>query len=224
MRMRTLLPVATVATGVSLTPWATPTARADQFEATIAVRPMGGYARIAEAGTDVPATVHSAGLAGGLSWGVRNWLDLGGELAASTLGEATYDSAMVLVDNSPMAGPLRRMTRTAQLRGVATLRLGVAWVPTVQLALGAGARQRSSALLRGESVWGETIYVPDGHEAGITLDLVAAVRVGLERRLTPRWTVGVSVGASQAFGIGTPDLQFADASFTLARVWYPGWQ
>ncbi len=200
-----------------------PAARADRFEAAIAVRPTGGYARVAEAGADVPATVRSAGLAGGLSWGVRNWLDLGGELAASALGEATYDRAMVTVDDSPMAGPLRRMTRTAQLRGVATLRLGVAWVPTVQLAIGAGARQRSSALLRGRSVQGETIYVPDGQEAGVTLDLVAAVRVGIEHRLTPSWTVGLSVGASQAFGIGTPDLQLAEASFTLARVWYPGW-
>jgi hypothetical protein len=218
MRTRHLL-----AAGAALMLGLVPMARADRFEATIAIRPTSGYARVAEAGTDVPATVRSAGLAGGLSWGVRNWLDLGGELAASALGEASYDRAMVTVDASPMAGPLRRMTRTAQLRGVATLRAGVAWVPTVQLALGAGARQRSSALLRGESVQGETIYVPDGQEAGVTLDLVAAVRVGLEHRLTPRWTVGVSVGASQAFGIGTPDLQLADAAFTLARVWYPGW-
>jgi hypothetical protein len=193
-------------------------ARADRYEATISVRPTGGYARIAETGADAPAVVRSAGIAGGLGWGVRNWLDLGGEL-----GEATYDRAMVLVDHSPMAGPLRRMTRTAQLRGVATLRLGVAWVPTVQLALGAGARQRTSALLRGQSVWGEKIYVPDGLEAGVTLDLVAAVRVGLEHRLTPRWTLGLSVGASHAFGVGAPDLQLADASFTLARAWYPGW-
>jgi hypothetical protein len=200
-----------------------PAARADRFEAAIAVRPTGGYARVGEAGTDVPATVRSAGLAAGLSWGVRNWLDLGGELAASALGEATYARAMVTVDDSPMAGPLERMTRIAQLRGVATLRLGVAWVPTVQLAVGAGARWRSSGLLRGQSVRGETIYVPDGQEAALTLDLVASVRVGLERRLTPSWTVGLSVGASQAFGLGAPDLQLVEASFTLARVWYPGW-
>ncbi len=57
----------------------------------------------------------------------------------------------------------------------------------------------------------------------MTLDLVAAVRVGIEHRLTPSWAVGLSVGASQAFGIGAPDLQLADASFTLARVWYPHW-
>lgn len=199
------------------------TARADRFEATIAVRPTGGYARVAETGAGALATVPSTGLAGGLSWGVRNWLDLGGELAASALGEATYDRATVLVDNSPMAGPLKRRTRLAQLRGVATLRLGVALVPTVQLAIGAGARQRSSAVLRGGSVSGDRLYVPDGEEAAVTLDVVAAVRVGLEHRLTPSWTVGLSVGAAQAFGLGAPDLQLADASVTVARVWYPGW-
>jgi hypothetical protein len=211
------------AAGVALLLCAASDARADRYEATIAIRPTGGYARVAETGADAPALVRSAGLAGGVSWGVRNWLDLGGELAASALGEATYDRAMTLVDDSPMAGPLRRMTRLSQLRGVATLRLGVAWVPTVQLALGAGVRHRSSALLRGESVRGETTYVPDGLEAGVTLDLVAGVRVGLEHRLTPRWTIGLSVGASHAFGVGAPDLQLADASFTLARAWYPGW-
>jgi len=219
--MRTRRPLAACVALAAL--WPTATARADRFEATIAVRPTGGIARVAEAGTDARVTVPSAGLAGGLSWGVRNWLDLGGELGASALGEATYDRAMLLVDDSPMAGPLKRMTRIAQLRGVATLRLGVAWVPTVQLAIGAGARRRSSALLRGQSAQGETSYVPDGQEAAVTLDLVTAVRVGLEHRLTPSWTVGLSVGASQAFGVGAPDLQLADASFTLARAWYPGW-
>jgi hypothetical protein len=204
-------------------PWAAPAARADRYEATIAVRPTGGYADIAEAGTDVRARVRTAGLAGGMSWGVRNWLDLGGEFAASALGEATYDRTMLLVDDSPMTGPLKRRTRIAQLRGVATLRLGVAWVPTIQLAIGAGARLQSSALLRGQSVRGETIYVPDGLEAGVALDLVTAVRVGLEHRLTPSWTVGLSVGASRAFGIGASALQLADASLTLARVWYPNW-
>jgi hypothetical protein len=38
-----------------------------------------------------------------------------------------------------MAGPLKRRTQIAQFRDFATLRLGVAWVPTLQLAIGAGA-------------------------------------------------------------------------------------
>ena len=198
-------------------------ASADRYEATLSVRPTGGVAEMREDGTDERPVVSSAGLAAGLSWGLRNWLDLGAELAAGTLGEATYDRVLALVDDNPMEGPLRRGTRFAHLRGVATLRLGVAWVPTVQLALGAGARHRSSALLRGQSVWGETIYIPDGQAEAVTIDLVAGVRVGLEHRLTPGWTVGASVGASHALGLGTPDLRVAEASLVLSRVWYPNW-
>lgn len=76
-----------------------------------------------------------------MSWrrGVRNWLDLGGALVVTSLGEAFYDRAMLTVDAAPMAGPLKRMSRVSQLRGVATLRVGVAWVPTLQLAIGPGA-------------------------------------------------------------------------------------
>jgi hypothetical protein len=33
------------------------------------------------------------GLWPGLNWGVRNWLDLGGELAITSLGEAFYERA-----------------------------------------------------------------------------------------------------------------------------------
>jgi hypothetical protein len=214
---------ALLAACAALAPWAALTARADRYEATISVRPIRGHADIAEAGTAVQDRVRATGFAGGLSWGVRNWLDLGGELAASRFGEARYDRVMALVDDSPMAGPLKRRSQVAQLRGVATLRLGVAWVPTLQLALGLGARQQTSALLRGWSVKGETIYVPDGLEAGFKLDLVAAVRVGFEHRFTPSWTVGVSAGTSQAIGIGTADIRITDASVSVARVWYPNW-
>lgn len=214
---------ALLAACAALAPWAATNARADRYETTIAVRPVRGHADVAEAGTAVQDRVRANGFAGGLSWGARNWLDLGGELVAVRLGEATYDRVMALVDDSPMAGPLKRRSQIAQLRGVATLRLGVAWVPTLQLALGVGARQQTSALLRGWSVKGETIYVPDGLEAGFKLDLVTAVRVGFEHRFTEHWTAGISAGASRTIGIGAADIQITDASLSVARVWYPNW-
>jgi hypothetical protein len=214
---------ALLAACAALAPWAASTARADRYEATIAVRPVRGHADVAEAGTAVRDRVRANGFAGGLSWGVRNWLDLGGELVASRFGEARYDRVMALVDDSPMTGPLKRRSQIAQLRGVATLRLGVAWVPTLQLALGVGARQQTSALLCGWSVKGETIYVPDGLEAGFKLDFVAAVRVGFEHRFTEHWTVGISAGASRTIGIGAADIQITDTALSVARVWYPLW-
>jgi hypothetical protein len=133
---------------VALAAWLPPRARADRYEASIAVRPGGQLARIADRGTGARATVPGAGLAGGPSWGVRNWLDLGGELAASFFAEARYELATLPVGANPRTGRLSRRTRIVQLRGLATLRLGVGWIPTIQLLAGAGARQRSAARLQ----------------------------------------------------------------------------
>jgi hypothetical protein len=200
-----------------------PPARADRHEASIAVRPTGQLAWIAERGADAAAMVPGAGLTGGLHVGVRNWLDLGGELAAGAFGGATYASATLPIDGNPRTGVLSRHTRTLQLRGVATLRLGVGWVPTIQLAAGAGARQRSAAQLRTRSSGAELVLVPDGEDAKLALDLVAALRVGLDRRLTRRWTIGASVGAARCLGVGTPDIQLADATLSISYNWYHLW-
>lgn len=195
-------------------------ASADRYEATLTARPSAQLARFADSGTDDRAEVVGAGLSAGLTWGVRNWLDLGGELTASAYENASHDAASVMVGGNPRTGALTRTTRLAQLRGLATLRLGVAWVPTVQLALGSGGRFRSAARLRGE---GAAVLDPDGEDAELSADLVAGFRLGLEHRVTPRWTIGASVGASYCFGIGAPDLQTVDAAISVAYVWYPLW-
>lgn len=196
------------------------TAHADRYEASVTARPTGQLARLSDSGTDQRAVVAGAGFSAGLTWGVRNWLDLGGELSASTFAQATHDGATLEVIDNPRTGALTRMTRLAQLRGVATVRLGVAWVPTIQLALGSGGRFRSAARLRGE---GDIVHDPDGEDAELRADLVAGLRLGLEHRVTPHWTIGASAGASYCFGIGAPDLQTVDAAISFAYVWYPLW-
>lgn len=207
--------------GAALVPtWAQP-AHADRYELTIGIRPTRGTARIDESGTDERAEVRSRGLAGGASWGVRDWLDLGGELVVADFDEASYRMATLPVSVNPLSGPLKRSSRHAQLRGVATLRLGVAWVPFVQLALGAGARHRFTALLYGPTSQGERWLIPDGQRQEVTIDLVAGVRAGLERRLTPHWTAGVSAAAAQSIGLFTPDLQTTDVTLSLSYTWYP---
>ena len=110
-----------------------------------------------------------------------------------------------------------------QLRGLATLRLGVHWAPTIQLAAGVGARQRSAARLRTEVSQMQLVLVPDGEDAEVTLDLVAALRIGLERRLNRRWTLGASVGAAHCLGIGAPDMQSADVTISISYNWYHLW-
>ncbi len=204
-----------------LAAWLAAPARADRHEATIALRPSGQVARIADRGTDERVIVPGAGFAGGVSWGVRNWLDVGGELAAGSFGEATYELATLPVGTNPRSGRLSRRTRTAQLRALATVRLGVGWVPTIQLAVGAGARQRSAAELRGQVSQMELLLDPDGEDREVTVDLVTGVRLGLDHRLTRNWTIGASVGAAHCFGFGAPDLQLADATISVAYTWYP---
>lgn len=198
-----------------------PPARADRDELTLVLRPTRGEARIWEAGTDERVQVRGRGIAGGVSLGVRDWLDLGGELVANYFDEASYQMATLPVSVNPRSGPLRRISRVAQLRGVATLRVGVGWVPFLQLALGAGARHRTTALLYAPTAQGMRWLIPDGQREEISLDLVAGARAGLERRLTVHWTAGVSAAVSHSLGVFRPDLQTADVTASLSYTWYP---
>lgn len=194
-------------------------ARADRYEATLRVQSQGVVARVDEDGARAPVLVAGGGLSAGLSWGVRNWLDIGGELVGVGLTQARYDNATAQVFFMDTTGTLSRTSRLAQMRGVATLRLGVGWVPTLQAVVGVGARQRSAARF----TYGSEIVVPDGAGSEITVDAIAGVRLGLDRRVTRRWTFGISAGVSAGIGVGAPSLQMFDAGVALAYTWYPLW-
>lgn len=194
-------------------------ARADRYEATVSVRPEGGLARVDDSGARAPVVVGGGGASVDVSWGARNWLDVGGELAALTLAEARYEGATVDVSGYSQMGELSRTTRLAQLRGAATLRLGVGWVPTVRVVAGAGVRQRSAARL----AMGSSIVVPDGEGAELAFDAVVGVRLGLDHRLTRRWSIGLSAGATVCIGIAAPSMQILDGGVSLAYTWYPLW-
>lgn len=194
-------------------------AAADRYEASFTVRPTGALARIDDDGVAAPAVVAGGGGAVALSYGLRNWLDLGGELAAIATTRARYDSAIVEVGGSPTTGTLTRTTRVVQARVGATLRLGVAWVPTLHLAVGVGGRQRTAPTLE---VSGDTV-APDDPGPGFVLDLLATIRIGLDHRLTRRWTIGVAAGATEGLGINAPSLQLVEADLHLVYTWYPLW-
>lgn len=201
--------------------WTSPRlAHADRYEATLAIRPTKGSAVISEGGTDERVEVQSRGVAASATLGVRNWLDLGAEIVASNFDEASYQWATMPVKADPLSGPLRRTTNIRQLRGVATLRLGVFWVPFVQLALGLGARFRSPALLYIPTAQGERWVISDD-DREVTLDLVTGARAGLERRLTIHWTAGISAAVAQSFGVFRPDLRTSDIMISLSYSWYP---
>ena len=98
---------------------------------------------------------------------------------------------------------------------------GVAWVPFVQLALGFGARYRTTALLHSPTAQGDRWLIPDGQREAVSLDVVAGLRAGLERRLTVHWTAGVSVAVAHSFGVFRPDLHTSDVTISLSYSWYP---
>jgi hypothetical protein len=198
-------------------------AYADRYEATLSLRPTWGSARIWEAGTDARADVRTRGAAASASLGVRDWLDLGGEFVMDYLDEASYPMATLPIKARPLTGPVKRISNTAQLRGIATFRFGIRWVPFVRLALGLGARYRTTALLWGPTTQGYRWLIPDDQTEEVTLDIVTGVRVGLERRLTVRWTAGVSAAVAHALGVYRPDLQTSDVTLSLSYSWYPLW-
>lgn len=92
-------------------------------------------------------------------------------------------------------------------------------MPTIRVVIGAGVRQRSAAHL----AVGQSIVVPDGEGVALALDAVVGVRFGLDHRLTRRWSLGLSAGATAYIGIGAPDLQVFDVGLALAYTWYPLW-
>lgn len=197
-------------------------ARADRFEATIAVRPVRGSAELWETGTDERVKVDGRGIAASMSYGVRDWLDLGGEIVASNFDEAAYQWATVPISGDPLSGPLKRTTNIRQLRATATLHYGVFWVPYVQASLGLGARFRSAAVMYVPTEVDERWLITDQHRE-VSLDVVTGIRAGLERRLTIHWTAGISAAKTYSFGVFRPDLRTAEWMLSLSYSWYPLW-
>lgn len=172
-----------------------------------------GSAIVRDEGASEPDTVGSRGLAVSASLGVRHWLDLGFEIGATYLDEAGYRWGTLPIGAEMTSGSLRRNTNTAQLRTLATLRLGDLWMPMVQLAFGAGVRFRSAASMFVSTEQGPHWLPADGGDE-VSLDLVTGLRAGIERRVTLHWTAGLTAATVRAFGIGAPDLRSSE--FTLA--------
>jgi hypothetical protein len=202
-------------------------AAADRYEATLTIRPIAAIGRVTEdvggnlPGAPVVASAYGGGGEVGLAYGLRNWLDVGGELVAAGFTQATYASSTVAVEGNDTMGRLTRKARFAQLRAGATFRFGVSWVPTVHFGLGIGARVPSAATLRYEGQGRTFELVPDGMSAAVSMDVVANVRIGLEHRFDPRWSVGVGAAAMHAIGVREPPLDVISAGVSLSYTWYP---
>lgn len=167
------------------------------------------------------ATAYSGGGEFEVAYGLRNWIDLDGELVASGFGQASYTGAQVLLGGSPTTGHLVRTTRLGQLRLGATLRTGVTWVATLHLGLGVGGRERTEGQLMSSSDGHVIGITPDGLGAGVAADAAAVIRLGVERRIDRRWSVGVSGEAVHMVGIGAPPIDGVSAGISVSYTWYP---
>ena len=152
-------------------------ARADRYEAAISVQPQGGLAWVREEGASESARVPGGGASLRMGYGLRDWLAVDGELGLATLGDARFDEVEVSIGGAPSSPQsLTRTTQSARFLLGANLRIGVAWIPTFTLGLGAQLRRRSDGNVSGSEL------VPVGREGGVSVDPVFAVRAGLERR------------------------------------------
>lgn len=192
------------------------TARADRREAQWSARPLAGVAELQEDGASTQRTL-VGGLSLGLSYGVSNGLDIGGELMVLATATTTFMDMAIIDGGAPYRGPLTRSADSALLLLGPTWRLGVSWVPVISLEAGGGARYRSAGTFT------DTHITLDEKQAGMVLDLAACARVGIEHRMTRRLTIGLYASALASWGPSAPFLPVASASFGFSYVHYPLW-
>jgi hypothetical protein len=196
-------------------------AAADEYEASLRLDAEGGVARLAEPGATSTARVPAAGLAVGASYGLSNLVALEVEAGAGTYGRATYDGMVVAIGGTPQpAGTLARTTRYARATAGATLRFGVAVVPTLGVAAGVGVRLRGGAAFTNDAV---TAIAPDDPGGGAEVDLLVAARAGLDVRLGARWVAGATAQLLHAVPLGAPAADAVTVQLHAAYYWYPRW-
>lgn len=190
-------------------------ARADEYETAIKAQLTGGLARLAEDGATAD-TVPAAGFAAQVSYGLRNWIDLDATVAGNALGTAHFNLTEYRVAGTRMEdGTVARNARAVRLTAGATVRGGVAWIPTFSLGAGAQARWRSDVVGTGLTT------TPDGYDESITADIIAAGRIGLDHRFGRHWVLGASIGVVHAFPIGAPAFDVVEGALSLSCYWYP---
>jgi len=192
--------------------------RADRYEAQLSMRPLVGMTQLREEGVASDERTPVGGLSMGLSYGLSNRLDLGAELVTLATGAQTFpDTAVMIGGGNRTEGSLTRRAGTSLLLVGPTWRFGVGWVPVISLGAGAGMRYRSAGTFL------ELNVTPPEKAQTVALDIGATARVGLERRMTRRVTVGGYISALAAWSPSAPSLPVATVSIGISYVNYPLW-
>lgn len=193
-------------------------AHADRYEAQWSLRVAGGATQVREAGVARPVAAPRAALALGMAYGVTNWLDLSVELELGATAPIELGAVPVVVDGGPLhLAELTRRQATARISAGPVFRAGVGWVALAGLGLGAGARWRSAGRAA------PTGAAATGLGADLGAQLVVAARLGLERRVSRRVTVGFYVSTDAAWAPSLPVALGASTAVGAAFVHYPRW-
>lgn len=199
------------------------TAHADRREASLHGHLIAGVAHTTD---DVAAaTAPLAGLAIRASRApdgtLGNHLQYDAALALLATGGAAFpDGHFAPVGRPPVDGPYTLTTQAVRLDAGATLRLGVAWIPTVRLAGGVQARRRGPPQVM--SATGDIAGADaTGRGAAYTADLIASAAVGLDHRPHRRLIVGASIGGTLARSLGDDGFRTLELSVHASYYWYP---
>lgn len=196
-------------------------ARADRREASLHAHMVGGLATTSDPATDSSGSAPLGGLAVRASYATSNSFQYDVSLSLLATGGASFSSGTFTpMGRPPVTGPFTVPSQVTRLDGGVTLRLGVAWIPTLRFAAGVQGRRRGAPIVTtgGVEVSGED-ETGRGEELG--LDLVGGATVGIDHRLNRRMIIGAAVGASLAVPLGGESFRTFEGTVHAAYYWYP---
>ncbi len=182
---------------------------------------VGGLAVAADADATDTGSAPLGGLAVRASYATRNAFQYDVSLSLLATGGAAYPSTTFMPPGRPgVTGPYTVAQQLTRLDGGITMRLGVAWIPTVRVALGAQGRRQAGPVV--ESAGGEVMGEESlGRGGSLGFDLVGSGTVGLDHRINRRIIVGAAAGASMAVPLGGDAFRTFEVTAHAAYYWYP---
>jgi hypothetical protein len=197
------------------------TAHADRRETSVHAHLVGGMATVGDQDASESASAPLGGLAVRASYATSNSYQYDVSLSLLATGGASFPSVTFMPPGHPaVTGPYSISSQVTRLDGGVTLRLGVAWIPTVRLAIGGQARRSGGPVVTNGSgeVSGEDQL---GRGSDLGFDLVGTGTIGLDHRINRRLIVGAAAGASMAVPLGGDAFRTIEVTAHAAYYWYP---
>ncbi len=187
-------------------------ARGDADEASIELHCLGGAARLGDPLADATETAPLYGGGFRFTYATSDYFAYDAALDLGTSGSARYPD----VEQGGDAGDLERGTRVGRLALGVTARLGVRFVPTLQLAVGGQLRQFPTGYLVDSD--GQAVA---SVATSSRVDLVVRGGAGFDYRVDRHWVAGIT--ASLTHAVWGPAWDAVEGGLHLSYYWYPRW-